>query len=154
MTQAVSDLTTRGAAVLMAERLALGRPVTVEDSPLPPFRVTWESVTQESAEHGEAESCGFLDCHGDAVELERAKGDSRFDLTLRQAVEAVTGAYGTRADLQAIEASDSDMGAARWVTFYYGPDDSAARASHNYSIHFPETMTAASRVRLISLLKG
>lgn len=102
------------------------------------FDVSFEIVTQESAEHGDAESRGYI--------WEGA--------TLRDAIGAL---FETRTSqcggIQNIEANDSDLSRARWLTVYNGMEFLTG-AQESRSIHFPDNMTSASRVRLINLIRS
>ncbi len=100
------------------------------------FSVSFEIVTPESAENGEAEDSGF--------ELESG--------SLREAVETL---FGTRTSgvggVEYIEPDCSDTTQARWLTVANGMEfRTGARESR--SLHFPNTMTPASRARLCALL--
>lgn len=95
------------------------------------FNITYEYVTPESAEHGEAEESGF---HEEGLTLREAydflrwEGDSdRF-------------------------ASDSVTRHARWITFSNSPDmhDGSWK---DYSLHFPAHMTASTRARIARLFR-
>lgn len=101
------------------------------------FNVTFEIVTPESAENGDAEERGYI--------VEGA--------TLREAIDAL---FETRtsqcAGLSCVEASDSDESAARWITAYNGAEYITG-ASESRSLHFPDNLTPASRARLVRLLK-
>jgi hypothetical protein len=98
----------------------------------PLFNVTFETVTPESAEHGDAETRGFV---GMALPLRAAVYE------WRQMPDAV----------ESIEANDSDASAARWITAHGAPSFRDGTAESR-SIHFPETLTPASRARLVRLL--
>lgn len=97
------------------------------------FSVTFERVTPESAEHGEAESSGFID-----------EG-----LRLRDALKLCSGAAG------GCEASDSNVSGARWLTFYKTNDCTRdafeTGAEESRSLHFPESLTSATRKRIARL---
>lgn len=169
--QAVGDFKTRGRALAMAEALADGRAVTCRDSMLPPFMVTFETVTDESAEIGDAAQRGFMiplrhafggEITGaEPVELDRApryQPAERWGFPLRDALAAL--ANPMRPDgsphggsLLAIEPSDSVASAADWLTVYYDRDPETG-AYLSLSIHFPETVSGASRVRILRLLNS
>lgn len=111
-------------------------------APLSPrlrFRVTWERVTPESAEHGDADSHGFVE----ALEPE--------GFTLREALEAIESESPARASLSYVEASDSVASGARWITWGFSPDY-ATGDSLSLSLHIPETVSGPSRARLVRLL--
>lgn len=93
------------------------------------WRVTFEIVTPESAEEGEAESQGFI-----------SEGES----SLRYALELAAGSYSAP---PAESASDSNLRAARWLTFHYG-ENIRTGARESRSLHIPSHITPASRARL------
>lgn len=94
------------------------------------FAVTYEIVTPQSAEHGEAEEDGF--------EMEAG--------TLRDAWQVV------RWGAACIEANEYPIISPRWVMFY-GADTSCVDGSiKNYSVHFPANITPASARRVARLL--
>lgn len=103
-----------------------------------PFRSAWR-VTSESAEHGDAESRGFVE----ALEPE--------GFTLREALEAIESESPARASLSYVEASDSVASGARWITWGFSPDY-ATGDSLSLSLHIPETVSGPSRARLVRLL--
>lgn len=102
------------------------------------FDITFEIVTPESAEHGDAESRGYI--------WEGA--------TLRDAIGAL---FETRTSqcggIQNIEANDSDLSRARWLTVYNGMEFLTG-AHESRAIHFPENLTGSSRARLINLIRS
>lgn len=102
----------------------------------PRFSVTFEIVTPESAEDGEAESLGFI-------------GQN---MPLREAIESLFETRTSAVDGIAYrEANDSDACRARWFSVGNGMEFETG-ATESRSIHFPETMTPASRARLCALL--
>ncbi len=109
------------------------------------FHVTYDIVTQESAEHGDAAERGFVlpggwhevmpdDCCGDAAHAIKAQ----CGMTLREAVDLVglveDGGHG----------------------FYEvdGREDYGTGEHETRALHPPETITAASYARLRRLLKA
>lgn len=100
------------------------------------FSVTYEIVTPESAENGDAEERGFI---AEAVTLS----------------EAVRCLFETRtvelAGATGIEANEWPVTAPRWVTVYNSAEYRTG-ACENRSIHFPENMTAARRRHLARVL--
>ena len=94
------------------------------------FDVTFETITPESAENGDCEESGFYMEH----------------VTLREAWDVLRWGSGH------CEASDGHIPAARWLTFYCEQCPITGEYT-NYSLHFPKTMTAASRVRVARLFK-
>lgn len=95
------------------------------------FSITYEIITEESAEHGEPEETGF--------ELE--------DISLREAHEFLrwTGGY--------CETNCSDARQATWISFYCEPDYMTGETK-NYALHIPKSATAASRARIARLFKA
>jgi len=100
------------------------------------FNVTFEIVTPESAEHGDAAECGFI-----------ARG-----LRLREALGAVTGTRTSRAGgVICIEADNGKPDASsRWLTVYNGMEFETG-AFENRSLHIPDSVTGASRQRIARL---
>lgn len=94
------------------------------------FAVTFEIVTPESAEHGDAESRGFV---GEA-------------LTLREALREL-GCGHIEADSYPLTRST----APRWFT-RYGETDYRTGADESRALHIPESITPASRLRLARLI--
>ena len=94
------------------------------------FNITYELVTHESAEHGEAEEVGF--------EMEGA--------TLRDCYEFLrwNGGY--------CEASCSDITQADWLSFY-GESDIYTGDCRNYGLHFPHHITGSTRRRIAKLFR-
>lgn len=93
------------------------------------FNVTYEVITEESAEDGDYEESGFSYENASLREVYdflRWEGDS------------------------AREASDSTIPHARWITFYNSPDMHDGSYT-NYSLHFPAHMTASTRARIARL---
>lgn len=100
------------------------------------FSVTYEIVTQESAENGEAEEIGF--------ELESG--------SLRDAIDAVTVTRTNMVDgVECVELSDSDAASARWITVSNGMEFETG-AHESRSLHFPDNLTAASKRRIARIL--
>lgn len=99
------------------------------------FNVTYDILTPESAENGEAEESGFI------VQ----------DATLREALDAVrdtrTSACG---GIEAIE-PNSSHGHFSWITVYNGMEYETG-AQESRSIHIPDSVTMASRKRIAKLL--
>lgn len=152
--QAVGDFKTRASALCMADALADGRAVDCDDSALPPFRVTWETITDASAEHGDADARGFVRHDGARETLDASMRDPAGDLhnmRLRDALEALEDCPGT---LEALEPSDSDHTGARWITAHYRRDDCGAGdvIAESLSLHLPDSITPASRARLVRLI--
>ena len=95
------------------------------------FSVTYEIITHESAENGEAEETGF--------ELESG--------TLRDCWQIVRwGCNG------GIEANEWPMQSPQWVSFNEAEIDYATGDVKNYSVHFPRNITPSSARRVARLL--
>ena len=98
------------------------------------FNVTFETISPESAEHGDVEESGFY--------AENCK--------LRDAVEYL----GYPAD--GLEADCYPAGGARWITAYDVNNGTReyyeSGTVENRSLHFPDSMTDSSKMRLMRLL--
>ncbi len=92
------------------------------------FDVTYEIVTHESAEHGDAEERGFA-----------AKG-----VRLREAISEI-GHCAHQADC-------SPIAGARWYTNCEYDEDFRTGARESRSLHMPNSLTEASRMRIARLL--
>lgn len=97
------------------------------------FNVTFERITDESAEIGDADSRGFV-------------GE---DLPLRAALSLVEQTL--EAGVMYIEPSASYVRDARWLT-WYGAREMHAGDFLNVSLHFPASLTGASRARIARLV--
>ncbi len=95
------------------------------------FSICYEIITRESAEHGEAESTGFI-CEDVSFQ------DVMSDLYWHR------GAY--------VEASEYPVHAPRWFTFYNVREDFSTGETENWSLHIPESVTPASRRRIAKLI--
>ena len=99
------------------------------------FNVTYEIVTQESAEHGDSDESGFI-----------IQGAG-----LRDALESVNGTRTTRVDgVLAIETSESGSGF-RWITICNGMEYETG-AHESRSLHIPDNVTPSSRRRIARML--
>lgn len=98
------------------------------------FNVTYEIVTPESAEDGDAEERGFI-CE---------------DVSLREAIEAVRQTRTNAVDgVECIEpAGSADF---RWITIVNGMEYETG-AQESRSIHIPDNVTNATRHRIARLL--
>ncbi len=98
------------------------------------FSVTYEIVTDESAEQGEAESRGYV----------------AEDIGLREAFKLVQETESPHCSTESIECDESPIRSPRWVTVTSGRDwlsgDSESR-----SLHIPDHATAATRRRIARL---
>lgn len=102
------------------------------------FNVTFEIVTPESAEIGDAESRGFI---SESVSLRDAMADL---------FETRTSQCG---GVEWIAPNDSEIARARWFTVYNGAEFETG-ASENRAIHLPDNATAATRARIARLVNG
>lgn len=96
--------------------------------------ITFERVTYESAEHGEAEESGYL----------------HEGLTFREAMEELRWQRGCH-----VEADSSPVCLAfppRWFMIYEAEHDIATGDVINYALHIPKHVTPASRLRVARLL--
>ena len=100
------------------------------------FNVTYEIITPESAEEGDASERGFI---GQKLSLR----DTLNEVCSTRTSEREGATY--------VEASDSDIGAARWINIHNGMEFRTG-AYETRSIHFPDNLTRSSRVRIARLL--
>lgn len=100
------------------------------------FSVTYEIVTPESAEIGDADERGFID----------------ENVSFREAIELVqltrTCDIG---GIVCIEADSSNIESARWFTVYNGAEYETG-AHESRSLHIPDHVTSASRRRIARVL--
>jgi len=94
------------------------------------YSVTYEIITEESAEHGDAEERGFI-----------SEG-----VSLRDAIDDL---MSVSADVSCIEANDSYD--PYWVTFCYAMHF-ATGDYENRSLHLPRNLSLATRKRIVRLL--
>ena len=99
------------------------------------FNVTYEIITNESAENGEVESDGFV-------------GQ---DMSLRDALNVVTDSNTRHCGISSVEASDSRIDQAQWFTVYNNPDLYTGEYE-NRSLHIPDSVTPSSRMRIARAL--
>jgi hypothetical protein len=100
------------------------------------FKVTYEIVTPESAEQGDAEERGFI-----------AQG-----VTLREALKAVRDTRTSRVGgVECIECDEYPIRAPRWVTVQNGMEYETG-ACESRSLHIPAHVTDASRRRIARLV--
>lgn len=102
---------------------------------MPKFDVTFEIVTPESAEDGDAEERGYV---SRSVTLRQAVGD--LHSTRTSAVDGV----------QSIEANESPVRSPRWITVFNGPEFETG-ANESRSLHIPPGVTDSSRLRIARL---
>ena len=100
------------------------------------FCVSYEIVTEESAENGEAEERGVID----------------EELTLRDAIKEV---HRTRTNLvggvEAIQPNSWPVDRVRWITVHNSTEyETGARESR--TLHIPDTITPASSRRIARLV--
>ena len=99
------------------------------------WHITFERITYESAEHGEAEENGYL----------------HRGLTFREAMDVLRWQRGCH-----VEADSSPISVAfppRWFTFYDAEHDSATGDVTNYALHIPKHITPASCLRVARILR-
>lgn len=103
------------------------------------FDVTYEIVTPESAERGDAEERGYIG----------------FNLGLRDAIYEVLQTRTSLVEgIEAIEFSDSSVENARWLDVCNGAEFETD-AQESRSLHFPEHLTASTKRRIMRLvMKG
>lgn len=101
------------------------------------FTVCQEIITPESAEHGDADNRQIL---GEKLSLRDA-----VDLVL----ETRTNHMGGR---EAVEADSWPATDIRWLTVY-NQGEFLTDATENRSLHFPPGLTAATRRRILDLVK-
>ena len=101
------------------------------------FNVTYEIVTEESAENGDCEDSGFI--------LQGA--------SLREAIAAVLETRTSHVSgRDAIEPSESGN-SFRWLTIYNGMEYLSG-AYESRALHIPEHITDASRGRILRLVRA
>ena len=98
---------------------------------MPKFNVTYEIVTEESAEHGDADERGFISQ----------------DVSLRQALEDVFKTRTSHCD--GITGIEDNNGA--WFTVYNGMEFLTG-AHESRSIHMPDNITGSSISRIAKLM--
>lgn len=99
------------------------------------FNVTYSIVTPESAEYGDYDETGFI-----------AKG-----VCLREAARLVYETRTSRCDgVSSIEASEWPVINPRWIDVCNGVEYETG-AYESRSLHFPESMTPASKRRVCRL---
>lgn len=94
------------------------------------FNVTYETITPESAEIGDFEDNGFVS----------------ENVSLRDAIDDL--GYGEGG----VEANEWPVSDPRWITVYKTNEDYGTGEIENRSLHFPDNMTAASKLRVCRLL--
>lgn len=95
------------------------------------FSITYEIITNESAEYGDAEERGFID-----------EG-----LTLREAMDALHWYRGSH-----VEADSYPLARPRWFTFHDVETNWTTGDTKNVSLHLPETLTDSTRRRIARLV--
>ena len=100
------------------------------------WRVTYDIVTDESASRGDTAEDGFIsEC-----------------CTLREAFELVQATRTSRVSgVECVEADECPVYCPSWVTVYNGMEYETGDYERR-AIHFPDRITAASRVRVARLL--
>jgi hypothetical protein len=100
------------------------------------FDVTYEIVTPESAENGDAEERGFI----------------TENVTLREAVNCVTDTRTNQVDgVERVETDEYPVCAPRWITVINGTEYRTG-AQESRSLHMPDSLTPATRIRIARLL--
>jgi hypothetical protein len=100
------------------------------------FNVTYEIMTEESAEHGDADERGFI-----------AEG-----VNLRDAIASVRQTRTCHVDgVLAIEPSEYPGDSFRWITISNGMEYLTG-AYESRSLHIPDQATNASRRRILRLV--
>ena len=94
------------------------------------FNVTFETITPESAEYGDCASRGF------AAE----------SVSLREALDVLGCGEG------GVEASEYPVSDPSWITAYKTNEDYCTGEVENRSLHFPDTMTPSSKIRVCRFL--
>lgn len=105
------------------------------------FKVTYDIVTEESAEYGDTDECGFVTADGDHVNVsdvihERMPSED-FKMNLRQALDHCY--------------PQEDSGS--WFTEVDGRDNYSTGEHETRSLHPPDNITPASYRRLCRLFK-
>ena len=96
--------------------------------------ISFERITYESAEHGEAEENGFL----------------HQGLAFREAMEVLRWQRGCHVEADSSPVSLADP--PRWFTIYDAEHDMATGDVIHYALHIPPHITPASRLRVARLL--
>lgn len=100
------------------------------------FRVTFEVVTPESAEHGDAESRGYV----------AAPDSTEVEMRLRSAL------YSLGWSEQGFEPSQYPGNGFRWITAY--AVEHAGDSEESRSLHIPDHVTPSSRARILRLCQS
>jgi hypothetical protein len=122
-------------------------PMTTQNRQTQRFRITFDTLTEESAVNGDSARCGFITNPSGEIPAENEAGQPPALFTLREAVEILRG-HGDR-----FEADSSPCEVARWVTAY--PPDSVWRETGentSLSLHIPENISTASARRVTRAL--
>lgn len=99
------------------------------------FSVTYEIITPESAEDGDAAESGYV-----------AEG-----VSLREAIDLVTATDSCHCAQESIQCDEYPVTSPRWITVNNSADYLTVTAE-NRSLHIPGHITPASRVRIARLL--
>jgi hypothetical protein len=102
------------------------------------FHVTFEVVTPESAEHGDAESRGYVYAGGWEDDLSLVDDPNLYAMDLRNALRLMGGC--------------EDCGT--WFTEHDGRVNYRTGAETRYSLHPPQNITGASYRRVARLLRA
>jgi len=95
---------------------------------MPKFNVTYEIVTPESAEHGDADERGFY--------LQ--------NVSLSEAIDALEHCH--------VEADCCPVSSPRWFTAYNVSEDYITGGIESRSLHLPDSITESSRMRIARLI--
>ena len=111
---------------------------SARESEMAKFNVTYEIVTPESAEQGDAEERGFI----------------ARDISLREAIElALETRTAEVGGIESIEPSEHPGDNFRWITITNGTEYRTG-AQESRSLHIPDHVTPSSRARLWALLRA
>ncbi len=100
-----------------------------------PYSVTYEIVTQESAEHGDAAERGYIS----------------EDVSFREAIEDVRATRTAQCDGRHAIEPNASHGPCRWIAVVNGMEFLTG-ANETRSIHFPDTVTQSSARRIARLI--
>lgn len=118
------------------------------------WRVTYDHVTAESAEHGDTSENGWIDSYNQKVPLYVDEENGNYslvdapELTFREAVSA-WDALGCHVEPDSWPMSIDCP--PRWLTAYPPSDERFDDTSETRSIHFPKEISVSSRIRFARL---
>ena len=115
------------------------------------FKVTWDIVTDESVIGGDVAALGWMDPQTGAQCQTMPEG-----MGLRAALGLLTPLGYSGSFLESVEQDSSDPKSTksiRWIWNVYGVDKGGDTVlSETRTLHFTESMTPATRARLVALL--